>query len=190
MLLDVIGNDVVIPVGVIGRDDALGEGGERHVGVAAHSTVGDHAVVPMVAARDRAVDERIRCRDGEEVPDAGAIVDLEHVAGFVALHLDLPPAADEVVLPRLAGKQHAHAAVGVDAQQRDEGILVRAEEDVNAVTPGIGIVAATGPDRDARAIGSVRGARGAGGRLRPAGPRYCGQSEQGDVSEYMTSYRG
>src|SRR2546425_4636296 len=190
VLLDVIGNDVVVPVGVVGRDDALREIGQRHVRIAAHPAVGHHAVVPMVAALERVVDERIRRRDGEEIANAGVVVDLEHIAGLVALHLELPPTADVVVLPWLAGEQHADAAVGVDAQQREVGILVRADEDANPVTSGVGIVAAAGPDLDAGPIGNVRGARCAGRWLRPAGTRHSGQSEQRDVSEHMTSHRG
>src|SRR3989441_10358826 len=45
--LDVIGRHVVIPVAVVRRQDALGEIGERHVGIARDAAVGDRAVVQI-----------------------------------------------------------------------------------------------------------------------------------------------
>jgi hypothetical protein len=69
--LHIVGDDVVVPVGVAVRNDALCQVGERDVGVAPHAAVGDHAIVPMVAGRNGVVFEWIGGDDGEHITDAG-----------------------------------------------------------------------------------------------------------------------
>src|SRR3989449_9582405 len=49
-LLDIVGDEVVVPIVVAIRYDAPGQIGEGEVRIAADATVGDHAIVPMVAA--------------------------------------------------------------------------------------------------------------------------------------------
>ena len=179
--LHIIRHHVVIPVRVVRREDAPGEVGERDVGVAADAPVGDHAVVPVVARLDRVVDERVGGGDGEQVAHAGVIVHGEGVARGVALDFELLPPAHEVVLPRIAREQHAHAAVGVDAEQGDVGVLVRPDVDARAVAAEEGVVALRGPDLDA---GLVIAGWPDGRRSRRPGDR---GSEQRDVSQHGSS---
>ena len=182
--LHIIRHHVVIPVRVVRREDAPGEVGERDVGVAADAPVGDHAVVPVVARLDRVVDERVGGGDGEQVAHAGVVVHGEGVARGVALDFELLPSAHEVVLPRIAREQHAHAAVGVDAEQGDIGVLVRPEVDASAVAAEEGVIALRGPDLDAGLViaGWAYGRRGRSSRR--AGDR---RSEQRDVSQHGSS---
>src|SRR6266571_4967017 len=55
VLLDIVGDDVVIPVRVPLGHDALGEVGQSDVGIAANAPVRNHAIIPVVTAFDRVV---------------------------------------------------------------------------------------------------------------------------------------
>src|SRR4029077_652153 len=94
----------------------------------------------------------------EDVADARIVIDVERVLVGSALHLVLAAPAGEVVLPRVAGKQDAHATVGVDAQDRDVRVPVGAEMHPRTVAAVVGVVAPIGPDFDARAV-ATRGWR-------------------------------
>src|SRR5439155_24579578 len=69
-------------------------------------------------------------------------------------HFVAATAAREVVLPRLAREQHAHAAVGIDAQHRDVSILAGLEVDADGLSGRERIVAPTGPHLD---LGTIAG---------------------------------
>ena len=115
----------------------------------------------MVAALDGVVDEGVGRRDGEDVSLAGVIVDIEGGPVRAVQDLVVAAAAGEVVFPRLTRKQHAYAAIGVDAQDRDVGVLVGAEVDAHGLSGARRIVAAVGPHLDAGAVDTAgRGARG------------------------------
>ena len=146
VLLDVVGDDVVVPIGVPFGHDALSEVGERDVGIAAHAPIGDHSVVPVVTALNGVVCEGIGRSDREEVAYAGIVVDREGVVGRAAVDLEVPAAAREVVVPRFAREQYAHATVGVDAKHGDEGVAIELEVDPDALAAGIyGGFAPVGP---------------------------------------------
>src|SRR2546421_5436925 len=114
--------------------------------------VGDQPIIPVVLALDAVVHERVGRGDGEQVADTRIVIDGEGVAVVSALHLIVATAAGEIVLPRLARKQHAHAAVGIDAQDGYKSIPIGAEMDAHGLAAGVGVVAAIGPDLDAGAI--------------------------------------
>src|SRR5881397_2729590 len=116
VLLHVVGDDVVVPVGVAVRDDVLGDIGERDVRIAAHPPIRDEAVVPVIFSFDGVVYERVGRRDGEDVADPRVVVDVERVPRRPVLHFIVATAAREVVVPRLARIQDADPTVGVDAQ--------------------------------------------------------------------------
>src|SRR6266511_1074319 len=180
--LDVVRHDVVVPVGVPLGHDALGEVGQRHIGIAAHAPIGDHAVVPVVTALDRIVDEGIGGCDGEEVAHAGVVVDGEGLARRPSLYLELPPTAHVTVVPRLAREQHTHAAVSVDTEDGDVGVAVEPEEGPDALAAGInGGVTPVGPELDAGAVHD--GDWGPETRVRTDGQR-----EQREMSEHKTSH--
>src|SRR4029077_5330922 len=61
VLTDVVRDDVIVPVRVPLRDDALSEIGHRDVRIAADTAICDGAIVPVIAALDLVVDERV-CR--------------------------------------------------------------------------------------------------------------------------------
>src|SRR5947199_6943643 len=167
VLLHVVRRDVVVPVGVAVRDDALGEVGEGDIRVAADAAIRNNAIIPMIFALDGIVDEGIGRRDGEDVPNAGVVVDVERIARGALLDFVVTASARETVVPRLSRIQDAHPAIGVDAEDGDVSVLFGAEGDPRRLPAGIRIVPAVGPDRDA---GSVRkGSRLGGGR--PAGER-------------------
>ena len=65
LALDVVRHNVVVPVGITFRNDALRQIGERDVWITAHAAIRDHAVIPMIATFDAIVGERIGGRDGE-----------------------------------------------------------------------------------------------------------------------------
>src|SRR6185503_17737831 len=70
LLLDVIRDDVVVPVDIPFGHDALGEVGHGDVWIAADATIGDRAVVPVVPALDGIVGEGNSRGDREEISDA------------------------------------------------------------------------------------------------------------------------
>src|SRR5687767_4115830 len=154
VLLDVVRDHIVIPVGITFGDDALGELRQGNIGITTHATIGDRPVVPVIAAFDAVVDEWIGGRHREEVADAGIVIDGERVAvQLAAVDLELTPAPREVVFPRLAREQHPHTSVGVDAEDRDVGVLVELEEGPDPLAAGKNrTVAAIGPQLDAWAI--------------------------------------
>src|SRR5213080_439932 len=59
VLLHVVRRDVVVPVGVAVRDDALGEVGEGDIRVAAYAAIRNSAIIPMIFALHGIVDEGI-----------------------------------------------------------------------------------------------------------------------------------
>jgi hypothetical protein len=148
----IVRDDVIVPLGVAVRHDALRKIGQRNVGVAAHAAVGDHTIVPMVTARDGGIVERIGGDHGEHVTDSGRVVDVEAVRA--AINLELSPTADVIVLPRHARIQDPNPPVSVDAEQGNEPITVGSEVHACALTGVVGVVAAVGPDFHA---GSVLG---------------------------------
>ena len=152
VLFDVVRRDVVIPLTVAVGHDALCQVGKGDVRIAADPPVGDQSIIPVVLALDAVVHERIRRGDGEQVADTGIVIDVEGVAVVSALHFVVAPTAGEVVLPRLARKQHAHPAVGVDAQDGHEGVPVGAEVHADTLAAAVRTVAPVGPHLDARAI--------------------------------------
>src|SRR5713101_1391867 len=152
MLLHVVRRNIVIPITVTIGHDALRQVGESDVRIAPDPSVGDQPIIPVVPALDAVVHERVGRGHGEQVADTRIVIDVEGVAVVSALHLVVATTAGEVVLPRLARKQHAHPAVGVDAQDRHEGIPIGAEVSADALAAGVGAVAPVGPDLDAGAI--------------------------------------
>src|SRR6058998_835022 len=152
VLLHVVGDDVVVPVGVAVRDDVLGDIGERDVRIAAHPPIRDEAVVPVIFSFDGVVYERVGRRDGEDVADPRVVVDVERVPRRPVLHFIVATAAREVVVPRLARIQDAHPTVGVDAQDGHVGVLLGAETDLRRLAVGVRIIATVGPDLDAGTV--------------------------------------
>src|SRR6266853_1250860 len=152
MLLHVVRRNIVIPIIVTVGHDTLRQVGEGDVRIATDPSVGDQPIIPMVPALNAVVHERVGRGHGEQVTDTRIVIDVEGVAVVSALHLVVATTAGEVVLPRLARKQHAHPAVGVDAQDRHEGIPIGAEVSADALAAGVGAVAAVGPDLDAGPI--------------------------------------
>src|SRR5256885_1659511 len=152
VLLHVVGDDVVVPVGVAVRDDVLGDIGERDVRIAAHPPIRDEAVVPVIFSFDGVVYERVGRRDGEDVADPRLVVDVERVPRRPVLHFIVATAAREVVVPRLARIQDAHPTVGVDAQDGHVGVLLGAETDLRRLAVGVRIIATVGPDLDAGTV--------------------------------------
>jgi len=177
VLLHVIRRDVVIPITVAVGHDALCQVGEGDVRIAAYPPVGDQPIIPVVLALDAVVLERVGGGDGKQVADTRIIIDGEGVAVVSALHLVVATAAGEIVLPRLARKQHAHAAVGIDAQDGYKGIPIGAEMHTDGLAAGVGAVTAVGPDLDAGTIvDGRRPHRGASGwRRDDAEQPKCGQ---------------
>src|SRR5438876_383986 len=156
--LDVVRRQIVVPVAVPRRYDALRQVRDRHVRVAVYATVGNGAIVPMVVALERVVHERVTRDDGEDVAHARVVVDIEGDAGVAARDLVVAATAREVVLPRLARKQHPHPAIGVDAQDGDVRVLLGAKVHAHALAGCIGVLAPVGPDLDAWAVGPGGGA--------------------------------
>src|SRR5229473_2126424 len=163
VLLHVIGRNVVVPRAVAVGHHALRQVRDRHIGVPVHATVRDHAVIPMVVALEPVVAEGVGRGDGEDVADAGIVIDGECVAVGLALNLVVPGAAHEVVFPGLAREQDAHAAVGIDANDGDVGVLLGAEVHADALAARIRILAPVrsgeqtqqserGPHRDLRCL--------------------------------------
>ena len=152
MLPHIVGHDIVVPLRVALGHDTLGEAGERDVGVAADAAVGDSAVVPVVAPFDRVVGERVGCRDRENIAHAWVVIDVKGLARVGSPDLVVPVTASEVVLPGLAREQGLHPPVRIDAEDRDERVLLGAEVDPDGLTAGIRVVAPAGPDFDAGAI--------------------------------------
>src|SRR5229473_1475099 len=153
VLLHVIGRNVVVPRAVAVGHHALRQVRDRHIGVPVHATVRDHAVIPMVVALEPVVAEGVGRGDGEDVADAGIVVDGECVAVGLALNLVVPGAAHEVVFPGLAREQDAHPAVGIDANDGDVGVLLGAEVHADALAARIRILAPVRPHLDAGTIG-------------------------------------
>src|SRR5438477_454399 len=89
----------------------------------------DETIIPMIFALDGVVHERIRCRHGEDVPDAGVVVDVEGLGGRTLQHVVLAAAAREIVVPRLARVQDTHPTIRVDPQDRYIGVLLGAKVD-------------------------------------------------------------
>ena len=165
VLLHVIRHDVIVPIVVAVRHDALGEVRQRDVRVTAHSAIRDRAVVPVLVALERVVDEGVGGGDGKDVADSWIVVDIERISIGSALHLVLATAAGEVVLPWRAREQDANASISVDSQDGDIGVPVGAEMHARTLAALIRVVAPIGPDFDAGAIG-IRGwlPRGEGSR--------------------------
>src|SRR6185312_6436068 len=112
MTLDVVGHDVVVPVGVAFRNDPLCEIGERDVRISADAPVGDHAVIPMIARLDLVINEGVWGGHRKQVADTGRVVDRERLAAELsAVYFEIAAPAGEVVLPRFARKQDANAPV-------------------------------------------------------------------------------
>ena len=167
VLLDVVRNDVVVPVRISVGHQPLREVREGDIRVAAHATVGDRPVVPVIPALDAIVDERIGGGDPEDIADPRIIIHVERVAIGSTLDFVVATAAREVVLPRLPREQHPHAPIGVNAEDGDVGVTVGPEMNPGALTPGVGTIAPIGPDFDARAIiDAHRRHRGRAGRRR------------------------
>ena len=165
VLLHVIRRDVVIPITVAIGHDALCHVGEGDVRIAADPPVGDHPIIPVLVTLDAVVDERIGRGHREQIADTRIVVDVEGIAVVSTLHLVLATTAGEVVLPRLTRKQHAHPAIGVDAQDRHEGVPVGAEVHTDALAAGVGTVPPVAPHLDPGAILDRHGPdRGASGR--------------------------
>src|SRR2546423_2074801 len=175
--LDVIRRKVVVPIAVPVGHDAPRQLRDRHVRVAVHPAVGDGAIVPMVVAFERVVGEGVARGNGEDVPHARVVVDVEGVAVFAARDLVVPAAAREVVFPRLAREQDPHPAIGVDAQDGDERVLPGTEVHAHALAVGVGIVAAVGPDLDTRAVRE-------GGGLERGAPDGADEAEQAERDQH------
>src|SRR5262245_49108436 len=138
MTLDVVRHDVVIPVGVAFRNDPLCEIGERDVRISAHATVRDYAVIPMIARLDLVIHEGIGRGHRKQIAHAGLVVDRKGFAvELIAVYFEIATAAGEVVLPRLARKQDANAPVSIDAENRDVGVLIETEVQLDSVAAGI-----------------------------------------------------
>jgi hypothetical protein len=73
--LDVVGGDVVLVVSP--RRDPGRQIGERNVGVAPNSAIGDDSKVPVVTPGDLVVLERKRRGDGKEVSNPRVVIDGE-----------------------------------------------------------------------------------------------------------------
>src|SRR5229473_3569801 len=96
VLLHVIGRNVVVPRAVAVGHHALRQVRDRHIGVPVHATVRDHAVIPMVVALEPVVAEGVGRGDGEDVADAGIVVDGECVA---EVHADALAARIRILAP-------------------------------------------------------------------------------------------
>src|SRR5690348_6072062 len=186
VLLHVIRDDIVVPIPVAVRDDALREIRQRDVWIAADAAVRNRAVVPMLVALEAVVDERIGGGDAEDVADARVVIHVKRILIGSALHLVLAARAGEVVLPRLAGKQDAHATVGVDAQDRDVRVPVGAEVHARTVAAVVRVVAPIGPDFDARAV-AIRGWRPRDNRGRAG---HGDEAEQSECGQHKCLRRG
>src|SRR5690242_10543539 len=186
VLLHVIRDDIVVPIPVAVRDDALREIRQRDVWIAADAAVRNRAVVPMLVALEAVVDERIGGGDAEDVADARVVIHVKRILIGSALHLVLAARAGEVVLPRLAGKQDAHATVGVDAQDRDVRVPVGAEVHARTVAAVVRVVAPIGPDFDARAV-AIRGWRPRDNRGRAG---HGDEAEQSECGQHRCLRRG
>ena len=180
MLSDVVRDDVVVPVGVSFRDDALREVGHRDIRVAPHAAIGDDAIIPVVTALDLVVDEGICRRDTEQVADAGLVVDRKRIAAqHPTIDLEIPTTTREVVFPRIAREKHPDATVGIDTEDRDVGVLIEAEVHPDALTASKnGRVVPVGPDLDTRTVE-------AGVPRRRGG--HDGQAEQSDGCKHDAS---
>ena len=103
--------------------------------------VADGVIVPVVAADDIVVAERVLGGDGEDVARPGIVIDPE---GFIPI----PPedfeglaAAGPVVFPGVDRKQDAYPAVGVDPDHRHVGIFIALEVDPNPIATLVGVLA-------------------------------------------------
>ena len=154
MLADIVRDDVVVPVDVPFRYDALRQVGHRDIRIAAHAAVGDDAIIPVIAALNAVVHEGIGRRDRKQIADAGIVVDRERFPGeLVAIHLEVPAAASEVVFPRFAREQHADTTIRIHTEDRDIGVLIETEIQPDPLTAGInGRITAVGPQLDTRAV--------------------------------------
>src|SRR5713226_5636423 len=171
VLLHVIGRNVVVPRAVAVGHHALRQVRDRYIGVPVHPTVRNHAVIPMVVALEPVVGEGVGRGDGEDVADAGIVVDGECVAVGLALNLVVPGAAHEVVFPGLAREQDAHPAVGIDANDGDVGVLLGAEVHADALAARIRVLATVRPHLHAGTIG-------VGGQNAAPAPARSGQQTQ------------
>src|SRR5512135_2709635 len=183
VLIHVVGSDVVIPVVVARRHDALGQIGERDIRVTTNAAVGDDAVIPVVATRDRIEIEGIGRSDRKDVSDPWIVVDFECVITVVATDLELPTGPDEAVIPRVPGEEHPHAAVGVHPEEGDVRVAISPQEDAGVLSGVVWIVATVSPDFHARAIGIGMSGGDDSRRLGTAAEG----GEQHDGSEHMSS---
>jgi len=154
MPLDIIRHDVIIPIDIAFWLNALRQIGHRDVGIAADTAVRDYAVVPVLVGRYVIVPEGISGRDGKQIADARIIIDRKGFAAqLVAVDLELPAAAGEVVIPRFTRKQNADATIGVHTEDGDVGVLIELEVHPDALAAGIDDVIA--PVRGQLDTGSV-----------------------------------
>src|SRR5204862_4783047 len=124
--------------------------GVTAVWVTLSAAVGYPAIIAVVTALALIVDERIGRRHGEEVADAGVVVDRKCIAAqCAAIDLEIPPPAREVVFPRIAREQHANTTVRINTEDRDIGVLIDSEIQPDAFAAGInGGVASVRPQLD------------------------------------------
>ena len=139
--------------------DALAETLDGDERIAAHLAI-DEVVVPSAAIGDAIEVERLEGRDREHVAEPARVVHDEPVAVMSPRTVALAGSNPAVLVGR-GGKENAQAAVGVDADDRDVGILIGAKMDADPVAPPE-LVVAGNPDRHVRRVGGVR--RGGAGR--------------------------
>jgi hypothetical protein len=150
VFLDVIGDDVVIVFARPGN--ARSEFGQAYVRVSPDPAVRYEAIVPMVAPDEFIILERVGRGDGENVPDAGIVIDGK--SAIIAVeYLECPTAPGEIVFPRFPGEQNPGPAVSIDPEHRDIAVGFRLEVDSGVLSAPVGIVVPIGPEADTLTFG-------------------------------------
>jgi hypothetical protein len=150
VLLNVVARQVVIEV-ALGRD--LGcEVGHGDVRITLDPAIGDDPVIPVIPHHEMVVGERIGRRDGEDVADAGVIIDGESRAIVAPNQLQVLVAAGEVVVPGVDREEHPDPSVGVDPDHRHVGVAVGPDVHLGIFPPLVGL-GAVQPDGDRGRVG-------------------------------------
>jgi hypothetical protein len=92
----------------------------------------------VVCALDPVVGKGICGHDSEQVADTGIIVDREGLPiQLLTIDLELPSPAGEIVFIWLTWEQNPDTAIGIYAEDCDEGVLIELEVHPDTLAAGI-----------------------------------------------------
>jgi hypothetical protein len=180
VVVDVVIGDVVIEAAA--HRHALDDFRQLLLGVAVDLNVPENAVVPVVVADELIVPKRIGGIRRVDRAEARGFHDPHGFPIPAAANLEVAAAADEVVLERIQGKQHAHAPLGICVQDHQVPVVLRLHVDPEAVTE-IQVLTSAQPDLDRRVLDHTN--RCGNGRRcgvrNSQGDQKCGQHDTSNV---------